>query len=361
MTKKELEQLLIEANKLFVDANEYLDKDKIACLRIILKFKNYSDVFEKDNVKIEDIMKAILELSKKYYEIVNLYYFEGKSLKEIASIVGLSPQRIGQLDDKIICQIKNLIKKNAVKQNNKFAENKEVPISCLNLSARTYNALTRTGVETLGDLLECSYEDLKRKRNMGKKCIKEIEEQIRLIYPGYILKSHYMQIDEIYERYGMDEEELKKLSVCQVVKNTKYTNTLLRNRVFTVSDLISLTSDQLRNMNGLGKKGYEEIENTLNTLLPDGFRFQERIEVSIMTGLVFENECDVPDEIRNLSIWELNLSARATNGLTRKRVDTIGQLLKLTKDEILSTRNIGVATAEEVAIIIKQHFPFWEE
>ena len=451
MTKKESEQLLIEANKLFVDANEYLDKDKIACLRIILKFKDYSDVFEQNNVRIESVIRALSELPEIYNEIANLYYFEGKSLREVAKIMGVSAQCISQLDERIIYQIKHLIKRYSVKQKIQSIENIEekvmsrksicildipkiirdvflfnsidtfgkllllntfqlqsmigggkdfscvtnaiekllpgwnlpenkitplkgnyfdlqkqeilmnVPINCLNLSTRTYNVLTRTGVKTLGDLLECSYDDLKRKRNMGEKCIKEIEETLKVVYPEYVLENRHLQINEIYERYGTDLEELKKLPIIKVINHTMYANTLLRNKVFTVDELIDLTSDELRSMNGLGKKGYEEIENTLNTLLPGGFKFKTAIQVSLATGLVCENEADVTDEIKTLNISDLNLSVRATNALRRKGADTIGKLLKLTKQDILSTRNIGVSTAEEVISIIKQHFPFWKE
>lgn len=53
-----------------------------------------------------------------------------------------------------------------------------ISIDDLELSVRAYNCLKRAGINTLGDLLSKSAEDMMNVRNMGRKCL---EELIRLI------------------------------------------------------------------------------------------------------------------------------------------------------------------------------------
>ena len=49
-------------------------------------------------------------------------------------------------------------------------------IIALEPTARTYNCLKRAGVNTIRELTEKSIEDLQRVRNMGRKCVEEVEE-----------------------------------------------------------------------------------------------------------------------------------------------------------------------------------------
>lgn len=59
-------------------------------------------------------------------------------------------------------------------------------IEILDLSCRALNCLKRASVETIGDLLNLSVEDLMKVRNMGRKSMKEIRE--RLLAHNLVLK-----------------------------------------------------------------------------------------------------------------------------------------------------------------------------
>ena len=52
------------------------------------------------------------------------------------------------------------------------------PLSVLRLSLRSYNALRRAGIETLGDLLALSTEQIAEIRNVGSKLLAEIQEKL---------------------------------------------------------------------------------------------------------------------------------------------------------------------------------------
>jgi DNA-directed RNA polymerase subunit alpha len=57
-------------------------------------------------------------------------------------------------------------------------EQRNMPISELRLSMRTYNALRRTGIETVGQLLERTEEEILSLRNFGPKSYEELRQRL---------------------------------------------------------------------------------------------------------------------------------------------------------------------------------------
>ncbi|PZN13369.1 MAG: DNA-directed RNA polymerase subunit alpha [Bacillota bacterium] len=60
------------------------------------------------------------------------------------------------------------------------AKNKllEMSIDELDLSVRSYNCLKRAGINTIGELVEKTPEDMMKVRNLGKKSLEEVEEKL---------------------------------------------------------------------------------------------------------------------------------------------------------------------------------------
>lgn len=56
--------------------------------------------------------------------------------------------------------------------------NKNLTIEELDLSVRAFNCLKRANIDTIGDLLDKTVEDLEKVRNLGKKSIDEIEQKL---------------------------------------------------------------------------------------------------------------------------------------------------------------------------------------
>ena len=55
----------------------------------------------------------------------------------------------------------------------------EMPIEELDLSVRPYNCLKRAGINTIGELVQKTPEDMMKVRNLGKKSLEEVEEKLR--------------------------------------------------------------------------------------------------------------------------------------------------------------------------------------
>lgn len=54
----------------------------------------------------------------------------------------------------------------------------EMPIEEMDLSARSFNCLRRAGIQTVGDLVEKTEEELSKVRNMGKKSLEEVKTKL---------------------------------------------------------------------------------------------------------------------------------------------------------------------------------------
>ncbi|HET6351345.1 MAG TPA: DNA-directed RNA polymerase subunit alpha [Coriobacteriia bacterium] len=60
----------------------------------------------------------------------------------------------------------------------------DTPIEELDLSVRSYNCLKRQGVNTIGQLTECSEQDLLNIRNFGAKSIEEVKDKLQSMNLG---------------------------------------------------------------------------------------------------------------------------------------------------------------------------------
>jgi DNA-directed RNA polymerase alpha subunit len=60
---------------------------------------------------------------------------------------------------------------------------------------------------------------------------------------------------------------------------------------------------------------------------------------------------ELPDELYNLSIEDLKLSARTSNCLRRGNINTVGEVLERSDTELLALRNFGERSLKE----LKEH------
>lgn len=79
------------------------------------------------------------------------------------------------------------------------------PIHELELSIRSENCLLRGGIQTMGDLLRKSRDDLLKIRNLGKKSLKEIEDRLTIL--GYELSPSPEPTEENSEATADSQDE----------------------------------------------------------------------------------------------------------------------------------------------------------
>lgn len=124
----------------------------------------------------------------KTFDRLNLHIKTNGSISPIAAIAMASKimtqhlDFLVELDEQAL--VSNFMHENESTENNQVVD---INIEDLDLSVRSYNSLKRAGIHSLQDLLNYTYEDMTKIRNLGKKSLKEIEE--RLQSKGYNLKS----------------------------------------------------------------------------------------------------------------------------------------------------------------------------
>lgn len=153
---------------------------------------------------IEDVTNTLLTLLPHERNVIEFRYRDGLTLKETGENLGVTNERIRQIELKALRKLRHKSRLNnlvyvQVKASDYNAllnevrklradvsrlmiemdtdpdfiikKNKQVPIEDLNLSIRPYNCLLRAGINTIGDILT---HDLLRVRNLGRKSLREI-------------------------------------------------------------------------------------------------------------------------------------------------------------------------------------------
>ena len=57
----------------------------------------------------------------------------------------------------------------------------EMTIEELDLSVRSFNCLKRAGINTVGDLVNKSEDDMMKVRNLGRKSLEEVEHKLAMM------------------------------------------------------------------------------------------------------------------------------------------------------------------------------------
>lgn len=187
-----------------------------------LGFEDIFDIFENFN-KYYEVIKT--KLTDREERVIDCIFRQHMTLQEAGKEFGVTRERIRQVQIKALKKIKHYRyyfevgkyadKKELAKQEYqkyleqnkkewKYEEAKEfvknyesehkqeiamkaqIDIEYLDLSVRTYNCLRRAGIRYLSELLSKTKEELIRVRNMGKKSLKEIIDNLE--EKGYYLK-----------------------------------------------------------------------------------------------------------------------------------------------------------------------------
>lgn len=139
-------------------------------------------------------------LSEREFRVISLRYDEGLSLENTGKILGLTKERIRQIES---CAIRKLRRREDhfrmipeyrvayLERQVKFLQLQlancnvdvkekadEIPIEDLDLSVRSYNCLRNAGISTLAQLAQKKESEIMRMRNLGKKSFLEIRKTL---------------------------------------------------------------------------------------------------------------------------------------------------------------------------------------
>jgi hypothetical protein len=150
-----------------------------------------------------------------------------------------------------------------------------IPIEDLGLSRKPYNSLKRNQVDTIGDILGLLPDDLLRLPELGKKSATEIFQALAnfeksffntpclRIYLYAIASIDFSQFIRETTPLLQAEEETLTIPIEDLGLSRKPYNSLKRNRVNTVGDVLALLPDDLLKLSELGQKSATEIVQAL--------------------------------------------------------------------------------------------------
>ena len=175
------------------------------------------------------------------------------------------------------------------------------------------------------------------------------------VYPDHQRAQLFFKDTESSHEQFYDEDAQKKrdrmgqvlsVPVTDFELSVRSRNCLQKMGIMTLGDLCRCTEQDLLASKNFGETSLVEIKEMLATKgLRLGQYAQERSPIEM-----FEPETLSPDEQAMLSrpISELNLSVRARKCMIRLAINTMGDLLRRTADDLLECKNFGVTSLNEV-------------
>ena len=272
----------------------------------------------------------------------------------------------------------------------------------LHLSKRIYNCLWNEGICTLDALYKLSEKDLLSIKSLGQMAVGEIlhrrkawleqvtaleknnapmeadekwafEEENLLVANDTVQDEHDAFVEEqgeqeaqpmipemIQEPTSNDENEkipeqddaheedtpivfspenTEDKAVDVLLLSNRANNSLKRNGIYTLRDLYALSEEDLNQFKALGKTTVAEILRRRKEYINEatGEKKQEK-----------ETDKTILDNAADISLSELNLSKRAFNGLYQAGIRTLGELYKLSEEELYSIKNLGKIAVGEI-------------
>lgn len=125
-------------------------------------------------------------------------------------------------------------------------------------------------------------------------------------------------------------------------------NCLKKMNIRTLGDLTRVSEQQLLSSKNFGETSLAEIKEILGS---KGLRLGQAIEQGTQFERRFQPQpqlSDAEQAILNRPVSELNLSVRARKCMNRLGINSIGELMNRSADELLESKNFGMTSLNEV-------------
>jgi len=147
---------------------------------------------------------------------------------------------------------------------------------------------------------------------------------------------------------------LDRISVQVLGLSSRANNALERGNIDTIQRLINCTDNNLLTIRNIGITTLEEIRNKLYSYIHKMLRKADwKSQVVETSSRIIQPALLAQLELQGVSLDRIGvevlaLSRRAYNALKRTNIDTIQQLANCTESNLLSIRNIGVTTLDDM-------------
>lgn len=167
-------------------------------------------------------------------------------------------------------------------------------------------------------------------------------------YKSYVYADRYDSFLKAVQKYlgrgnkemsGYEDIILEDLNI-----SVRSYNSLKRAGINTFSELLDVyENDALINIKNMGKSSCLEVKSVI-----------EKVLASNISNEVVEKEVTVPDEVENAPIEELKLSVRLYHRLKVYGIETAGQLIRLSRTDLVSIKGLGSQCTNELLSVIQE-------
>lgn len=172
-----------------------------------------------------------------------------------------------------------------------------------------------------------------------------LNERARL-YLKDIESSAEMFFDEEAARRDKQLEQILGIPISDFELSARSRNCLERAGINRLEDLTRMTEEQLLAGKNFGETSLKEIKEILEV---HGLKLGQNVHKKQAEPLYRPDEL-TPEErmLHEMTVSDLELSVRARKCLARLGINTVGELLSRSGDELLSVRNFGVTSLNEI-------------
>ncbi len=194
------------------------------------------------------------------------------------------------------------------------------------------------------------YED-REQYDRAAQCYRRVLD----VYPDNRQAALYLKDTEASTDQFYDENAQKKrdrmaqvlsIPVTDFELSVRSRNCLQRMGIMSLGDLCKCTEQELLSSKNFGETSLIEIRDMLSS---KGLRLGQFVAERTVPE-TFDTESLSPDEqaLMNRPVAELSLSVRARKCMIRLGINTMGELLRRTGDDLLECKNFGVTSLNEV-------------
>jgi DNA-directed RNA polymerase subunit alpha len=159
------------------------------------------------------------------------------------------------------------------------------------------------------------------------------------------LTMYYSPEDEhAFSRFS----QVMEIPVTDFELSVRSRNCLKKMNIRTLGDLTRVSEQQLLASKNFGETSLEEIKEIMGA---KGLHLGQSLEEGVHHDLRYRPQQPLsPEEqaVLNKPVSDLNLSVRARKCMNRLTINTVGELVQRTADELLESKNFGVTSLAEV-------------
>jgi DNA-directed RNA polymerase subunit alpha len=290
--------------------------------------------------KLEDLSTHSAEY---HFQLASIHLAEGERAKAVTHLeraVELDPNHAGALF--------------LLAHANDLAGNDEEAIGfyerCITLPPAHVGALMNLGV---------LYEDQER-YDKAAECYRRIlhaqptHEQARLFLKD-AQASQTMYYSPEDEAAASRFSQVLDIPVTDFELSVRSRNCLKKMNIRTLGDLTRVTEQQLLSSKNFGETSLSEIKEMMAS---KGLRLGQSLEEGAQLDLRFRAQqplSEAEQAVLNKPVSELNLSVRARKCMNRLGINTLGELVQRTADELLESKNFGMTSLNEVREKLAQY------